>query len=64
MKNQVPLDEVYKSELLDTIQYYASELATWRRLKENTQDQDIKDAITGIIQDELTIIEHYRRELL
>lgn len=56
--------DAYLAELRDTIEFYASEMATLRRIKEITQDQDVNDAITGIIQTELTIINYYRRELL
>ena len=70
MKNQDHLAEYwtvrqnYMGELHDAINFYVSEMAALRRIKETTQDDDIRDAITGIIMDELTIIEGYRRELL
>ena len=54
----------YLAELQDTINFYVAEMSTFRRIKEMTHDEDVKDEITGIIQEELTIIEHYRRELL
>ena len=53
----------YLLELQDTINFYVAEMATLRRIKETTLDENVKDVITGIIQDELTIIEGYRREL-
>ena len=56
--------EAYHAELLDTIQFYVSEMATLRRIKETTTDQDVKDEITGIIMDELTLINRYREELV
>jgi len=56
--------EAYKAEMLDSIKFYINEMATLRRIKEHSRDQDIKDEITGIIMDEITIINHYREELL
>jgi hypothetical protein len=56
--------EALNAELVDTIAFYVSEMATLRRIKETTTDPEIEDEITGIIMDELTIIDHYRRELL
>ena len=60
----LPIHEVYLDELRQAIELYSEEVATLRRIKEITHDQEIKDAITGIIQDELTLINSYRRELL
>ena len=56
--------EAYHAELRDTIEMYVSEMDTLRRIKETIQDQEIKDAITGIIMDEITLINRYRGELL
>jgi len=53
----------YLGELRDAIEFYVSEMATLRRIKEITMDQEIRDQITGIIQMELTIIDAYRREM-
>jgi hypothetical protein len=69
----IPLDEIirlstiheaYLAELRDVIEFYALEMATLRRIKETSPDEEIRDEITGIIMDELTIIGQYRRELL
>lgn len=57
------IKDAYHAELRDTIEFYVSEMATLRRIKESTAAEEVKDEITGIIQDELTIIESYRREL-
>ena len=54
----------YFGELQDAIELYAEEMAVLRRIKETTKDDDVRDAITGIIQDELTIMSSYRKELL
>ena len=56
--------DAYKAELQDTIEDYVSEMATFRRIKETNTDEDILYIITGIIMDELTIMHHYRKELL
>jgi hypothetical protein len=56
--------EAYQTELLESIEFYVSEMATMRRTKEITTEQNIRDAITGIIMDELTLINRYREELL
>lgn len=60
----LPIREVYLDELRQAIELYAEEMAVLRRIKETSKDQEIKDEITGIIQDEITLITHYRRELL
>jgi hypothetical protein len=63
MQRLETIHQAYLSELQDTIEFYVSEMATLRRIKETSTDQDVRDEITGIIQDELTTISHYRREL-
>ncbi len=58
------LEEIEADEFKDTIALYVSEIAVLRRIREQSRDLEINEAITGIIQDELTIMHHYRRELL
>jgi len=59
-----PIKPAYLWELQESIELYVEEMATLRRIKETTKDDDLRDAITGIIQDELTIMSSYRKELL
>jgi len=56
--------QAYQAELEDTINFYVSDIARLRRIKETTVDDRIKELVTGIIQDEITIMDHYRKELL
>jgi hypothetical protein len=65
LKNQTtpsPKD-IYLDDLQEDIKFLTKEIGILRRLKESSPDQDVKDTISGIIQDELTLINAYRREL-
>lgn len=56
--------QAYQAELRDTIEFYVSDIARLRRIKETAVDNKIKELVTGIIQDEITIMYYYRKELL
>jgi hypothetical protein len=67
-KQEIPkletIREAYLAELIDTIEFYVLEMGVFSRIKEASQDQEIKNALAGLIMDELTIIDRYREELL
>jgi hypothetical protein len=58
------LKSIYLQDIQEDLTEFSQEIGLFRRLKESSPDQEVKDAITGIIQDEIHIIHHYRKELL